>query len=361
MSGTPTWPTYESVQHEMEASARRLALPFNLDLDGVRREKIRSVEALTGRPLIVYAADTVNTEKFKSNPALGMINPTDKDAFSEGIAGVAGNTVDILVQSGGGFADSAEAIVDLIRSRFSSVRFLIPHTAKSAGTMLAMSGDELVLGPTSDLGPTDPQLLLSTGHVSPAQAILDQFAQADQEILADPRRAAVWFPVLGGWGPSLIAECRNHIKLAEELVARWLRTYMFAGDSDANAHSDRVSRDLANHRMWATHARHIGIDWLRDVAKLRITDVRSDPMLDAAIWGLHIAISLQFNFSFATKFVDTSSGRAFFEKAPLEIEKLVASPATNAKGTRSNAGKAQSTHTNQKKKPQRPRGRHLSH
>ncbi|MQY59252.1 MAG: hypothetical protein GH144_06555 [Clostridia bacterium] len=40
------------------------------------------------------------------------------------------------------------------------MRFLIPHTAYNAATMLALSGDEILMDDRSTLGPIDPQIMM---------------------------------------------------------------------------------------------------------------------------------------------------------------------------------------------------------
>ena len=58
--------------------------------------------------------------------------------------------------------------------------------------MLALSGDEILLGEAAELGPIDPQLNFVTEQrpVSvPAGAAIDQFKLAESEITKDPRFA----------------------------------------------------------------------------------------------------------------------------------------------------------------------------
>jgi serine dehydrogenase proteinase len=63
----------------------------------------------------------------------------------------------------------------LLRPRFEHVTFIVPLYAKSAATMLALSGEELRLDEHSELGPIDRQFTCRGGTVSPAKSILSQF------------------------------------------------------------------------------------------------------------------------------------------------------------------------------------------
>ena len=52
----------------------------------------------------------------------------------------------------------------------------------------------------------------------PAQAIIDQFRMAQKECKV-PEQLNSWFPILEQYGPALITQCDNAIKLSEELVS----------------------------------------------------------------------------------------------------------------------------------------------
>ena len=160
-----------------------------------RQGLLRRIEKKTGRPVIVYAAN-LNVPNISNS-----LDHSDLTPFSELARTVPGDSVDVLLHSPGGLAEAAERIVGLLRARFMSVRFMIPHTAFSAATMLATSADELVLDDTSALGPIDPQLIIrdpQTGQSStvPTQAILDAFDNAKDDIMANPDALGVYLPLL---------------------------------------------------------------------------------------------------------------------------------------------------------------------
>ena len=92
--------------------------------------------------------------------------------------GLVGRQIDLVLHSPGGSPEAAEAVVSYLRSRFSHIRVIVPNLAMSAATMMACTANEIIMGKHSFLGPTDPQLVLSTPlgvRSVPAQATLDQF------------------------------------------------------------------------------------------------------------------------------------------------------------------------------------------
>jgi len=60
-----------------------------------------------------------------------------------------------ILETPGGFAETARRISDTLRHHYSVVDFLIPSHAMSAGTILAMSGDAIWMDYYSVLGPID--------------------------------------------------------------------------------------------------------------------------------------------------------------------------------------------------------------
>src|SRR5271157_232835 len=250
------------IQKEILEAGKAKGVPA--DYDTVRRNSYKALTALTGRPLIVYASAYHVPVKAQIAGQMLSIDLADKDGFQEVIRNLSGDVVDVFVHSPGGSAEATEAIVAILRSRFNNVRFIITGSAKSAATMLAMSGNNILMTDAAELGPTDPQIFIGNPRPSPAGSILDQFALAKKEVSKDPSLMGPWLPILQQYGPSLILECQNHIKLSEILVAGWLEQYMYHGQVSAKRKAKALARFLANDKNFLSHARRVDIQCLRD-------------------------------------------------------------------------------------------------
>lgn len=66
--------------------------------------------------------------------------------------------LDVVLQTGGGDIDSAYQIVKLIRRRSEKVNMIVPFYAKSAGTLICLGADEILLTELTELGPLDAQV-----------------------------------------------------------------------------------------------------------------------------------------------------------------------------------------------------------
>jgi membrane-bound ClpP family serine protease len=120
---------------------------------------ISDIEAVTNRPMVVYFAQLDE-----------QIGHTDPDDLSEILSGINGPDIDLFIQTPGGNVDATEKIISILGQRAKSFRLIVPSWAKSAGTVLALAADKIVLGVNSELGPIDPQWPTNLGMV-PAELI----------------------------------------------------------------------------------------------------------------------------------------------------------------------------------------------
>ena len=74
----------------------------------------------------------------------------------------------LLVNSLGGAMSSSYKIARAIRSTLDNIVTFVPHIAASGGTLLALTGNEIVMGPMSHLSPLDVQMRYKGTSVSAA-------------------------------------------------------------------------------------------------------------------------------------------------------------------------------------------------
>jgi len=119
-----------------------------------RRQLIEEIQSETQRELIVYIANL-------QHPG-GGIDRNDVLAFGDLLEDKANVDLDLLLQSPGGDIDVAEKIMYMCTRKAKSFRVIVPESAKSAATLIALAADEIVMGYTSELGPIDPQITIDT-------------------------------------------------------------------------------------------------------------------------------------------------------------------------------------------------------
>ncbi|HEY3250485.1 MAG TPA: hypothetical protein VGK25_05150 [Ignavibacteria bacterium] len=73
------------------------------------------------------------------------------------------NELDVILQTNGGDINSAYQIIKFLRNYAKKVFIIIPYYAKSAGTLICLGGDEILLAGFSELGPLDTQIYEEQG------------------------------------------------------------------------------------------------------------------------------------------------------------------------------------------------------
>ncbi len=126
---------------------------------------IKDIENVLDKRVIVYFSSETG------NDNSSMIS--DEDVFIiENLLSIPSTKKDLalILHSGGGFALSAERIIDVCRNYCaqkndgSKFFVLVPKKAKSAATIVALGADKVYLRDTAELGPVDPQFIAEDKH-----------------------------------------------------------------------------------------------------------------------------------------------------------------------------------------------------
>ncbi len=286
-----------------------------------RQQLIVEIERLTGRRLLVYAAAV-------QKPGT-MLSFEDKTGFSDLMENVEEKHVDFLVNSPGGFAEATEVCMHMLRARFESVRFAVPNAAKSAATLLVLSGDELLMDHRSELGPIDPQIEYSSidGRKREAAAdIIDGFEEAKEALKREgPAATPAYVPLLSKYSIGLLRGCRNAQKLSQELAEEWLRTYMFKDDPQSSKPQE-IARFLSSRNETLSHNRAIGIEKCMSLG-MRVVDLREEQNLELGknLWELWCLYELHFERTPVYKVYENCSG-CLLQKQRTMVQVRPASP-----------------------------------
>ena len=292
---------------------------ISLNLDAITDKYINDLFSHTNRPLLVYVTDFLNPQKAAMAGNDLSINLSDKDGLVFATRTLPSGPLDILLHSPGGSLEATESIVDILRPKFSDIRFFIPNAAKSAATMLALSGDEIYLASSAELGPIDPQIVSrreSGINQSAAQAIIDQFENAQKDLAEHPDKLPAWIPILPMYGPSLYQDSKNAIKLSKEIVRNWLVEYMFKDipkKTERTNKAMRVVNYFANHKLLKSHGRKIGLVEIDQSLKglLKIKKLEDDAILYDKIMGVYYCYIHIFQRSPAFKIIQNHKGNRY--------------------------------------------------
>jgi len=190
-----------------------------------RQQAIRDIETITKRELIVYFARLDSP-----NAAIGQ---ADIPPFCDALQKLQGRRLDLLLQSPGGDIDKAEKLVYICRQATDELRVIVPESAKSAATLVALAADSIMMSDTSELGPIDPQVTITTAVGTtvnrPARSFLDGLEAIKRTIPKDEGLSPAYFPLLAHLDPALIDFCEKAIDRARAFAVKWLERYMCRG------------------------------------------------------------------------------------------------------------------------------------
>jgi predicted RNA-binding Zn-ribbon protein involved in translation (DUF1610 family) len=284
-------------------------------LTAERKEQLRKIVKKRNRDILVYASDP----KKKAPTA---ISPEDTLSFRDQLSFIKTDAIDIILETPGGIAETVDDMVSSLRPKFDKVGIIIPGSAKSAGTIFTMAGDEILMCPDSTLGPIDAQII-SNGKRFSADAFLDGFKKIKEEIIAEGGRLnPAYIPMLQNISPGEIQHFENAQNFSRTLVTNWLKTYKFKYWDKRNSsglpvtekykeqRANEIASKLCKHSDWLTHGRSIRIKDLEDM-KLLIIDYSKDPELAEAIDRYYTLLRITFDMTGIYKLFETCNSQIY--------------------------------------------------
>ena len=145
----------------------------------------------------------------------------------------------ILLYTLGGDGETALRLIRQAQSRCKELTVVVPDQAKSAGTLFALGADRIYMGPTSDLGPVDPQFMLS-GSLAAAKAIIAAVEEAERQVQENPQTYPLHASLLGDITGLMVQQARDALERADAQ----LREALACVDSRSSATVDKMVATL---------------------------------------------------------------------------------------------------------------------
>jgi ClpP class serine protease len=203
----------------------------------------------------------------------------------------------VVLETEGGFIESAERIANIFRHNYETVEFLVPTFAMSAGTVLVMSGDAIYMDYGSTLGPIDPQVKPIGKNFVPALGYLEQYDRLVKKSAAGEITPAEMAYMLQNFDPAELYQYEQARDLSIALLKEWLAKYKFENwtvtatrkepvtDEMRADRAERIASDLNDTSVWHSHNRGISMEVLRRRLKLQIEDIDANPKLKSSLQG----------------------------------------------------------------------------
>ncbi len=145
----------------------------------------------------------------------------------------------LLLDSPGGDGETAIRLVRSMQARCRELTVLIPDQAKSAATLLALGAHHIIMGPTSDLGPVDPQFRVPRGaggyDLVAAKDMLEAVDRAEKAVAERPDTFPLHAALLSDVTGLMVATARSAIARTDDLVVECLASCTGRGNDEVQA------------------------------------------------------------------------------------------------------------------------------
>ena len=216
-----------------------------------RQNMIRRIQEMSSCRLICYV----------SGPA-ASIDRDDTVAIVDLLHNIPrGSNVDLLLNTPGGDVDAAEKLMSILRGTVGSgrLRVVVPDFAKSAGTLIALGADAILMSDTSELGPIDPQITLNDGRGNlirhSVQGYLDAFEFHSTVLRANPTDPVSRL-MLEKIEPATLKVFEAARERARKFAEDQLRQGMLAAGGGEHTYTE-VAHSLMDTRRWLSHGQMI--------------------------------------------------------------------------------------------------------
>lgn len=283
-----------------------------LDLQNELQRLIKLYNKHTGRYIFIYASDI---NKGRNRGIDVSLVQDDFYNIQDILRESEERKIDFYIETPGGSGEAAEEIAKFLRKKFEEVNFVIAGEAKSAGTILVLSGDNISMTDTGSLGPIDAQVRIGRSVVS---------AHDYKEWVDLKREEAAKTGSLNPFDAVIVAQVSpgelygviNSLEFAKDLVKGWLEKNKFKNWTETKTkkievtpvmrkqRAHEVAEMFCDHTTWRTHGRSLKMEDLEEV--LLINRIDDDVHLADIVYRIKTVIRLILDSSTVYKlfFVD---------------------------------------------------------
>jgi len=283
-----------------EYISRRLGI---LELQTELQKLIADYNKHTGRYMFIYASDINKARNRGIDVSLiqddfyniqDILRQSDK------------KKIDFYIETPGGSGEAAEEIAKFLRKQFDEVNFVIAGEAKSAGTILVLSGDNIYMTETGSLGPIDAQVKIGRSVVS-AHDYKAWVDEKKEEAAKNGNLNPFDAIMVAQISPGELYGVINSLEFAKDLVKEWLEKYKFKNwtttknsktpvtDEMRKKRANDVADMFCDHTTWRTHGRSLKIADLEEV--LVIESIDADEKLADIVYRIKTVLRMIFDGS----------------------------------------------------------------
>lgn len=258
-----------------------------------RQLLIKQLEGETKRKLLCFVSGHA-----------GQVSRDDTAGFVDMLHNVAsGEPLDLLLHTPGGDIDAAEKLITLLRTTVGedgSLRVIVPDFAKSAGTLMALGANSIVMSDSSELGTIDPQIWLKDGKGNDiCHSVLNYIDAYDE--LAAALRSNPNDPVARAMFDKFDPTTLRKFKAVRDRA----RTFAENQLKRRGANFSKIASELMDTRQFPSHGQMIGWEAAERIGLTIEYMQRTDPVW-RRYWELYCHLRLAVSSSDDQKIFESS-------------------------------------------------------
>jgi len=200
--------------------------------------------------------------------------------------------IDLFLYTRGGDVLTPWRLVNLIREYANYFSVLVPFRAYSAGTLIGLGANEIVMGKMGELGPIDPSVANAfnpqdpnnpTAKIPVSVEDVSSFITLAVEIgqlKGQEQMESVFSHLADKVHPLALGNVQRNYSLIRSIARKLLRLHMSADDED-------LIRDIINNLTEKLYAHNHMISRREAKQDIKLPVVQPSPELEQAMWNLY--------------------------------------------------------------------------
>jgi hypothetical protein len=150
----------------------------------------------------------------------------------------------LMLCSPGGDGETAVRLARMAQASCRKFVVIVPESAKSAATILTLGAHEIVMGPTSDLGPIDPQVLVPDRGFVSAKDLLAGVEKALHDVSDQPDTYPLHAAMLAGIDSTVVQFARSALARTGDLAKQAVSSNPDRSPRDVSLLCRKIARPL---------------------------------------------------------------------------------------------------------------------
>jgi hypothetical protein len=241
-----------------------------------RAPLLRKIESETGRRVISFFTSFAHRD--------GTISDGDVDIIVDTISVDPDvKPITLILSSPGGYGLAAERIVHACRTASGNdFEVIVPGRAKSAATIICFGANQILMTPTAELGPVDPQVFdPELGSWIPAHVYVRTYEDLMRQANATKGRLDPFLQQLSHFNAKFVAYLKAEISLSDKIARQLLSNGMLNGK--AKPVVDKCLKPFLEPEVTGSHGRAIFPDSAQQYG-LKISKVTRQSAIWPYVW-----------------------------------------------------------------------------